>query len=39
MKRFIEYLWLFAVVFWILLTNEEECRQFEYDNGGGEIEP
>ena len=39
MKRFLECVWLIAEVIWILITDKEQRRQYEYDNGGGEIEP
>ena len=39
MKRFLECVWMIVVVCWILLTDKEERRQYDYDLGGGEIEP
>ena len=39
MKRVLECVWLSAEVCWILLIDKEERRQYEYDLGGGEIEP
>ena len=39
MKRFLESVWLIAEVCWILLIDKAERRQYDYDLGGGEIEP
>ena len=39
MKRYFECVWMVAGAFWILLTDKEQRRQYEYDLGGGEIEP
>ena len=39
MKRFLESVWLIAEVLWILWTDKTERRQYDYDLGGGEIEP
>ena len=46
MKDFFKYVWEMLVAFgvlvatiWVLMTNEEEQRQLEYDQGGGEVEP
>ena len=33
MKRYLWCVWLIAAAVWILLTDGEESRQFEYDNG------
>ena len=39
MKRYLESVWLIAGVLWVLLTDKTERRQYQYDLGGGEIEP
>ena len=39
MKRSLECVWLIAEFCWILLTDKAERRQYDYDLGGGEIEP
>lgn len=45
MKDFLKYIWEMVVAFgvlvatiWVLLTDEEQQRQLEYDQGGGERE-
>ena len=38
MKRYLECFWLIAGIVWLLLTNKDERRQYDYDLGGGEIE-
>lgn len=38
MKNFFGCLWIIFGSLWILATNEEERRQYEYDLGYGEIE-
>ena len=39
MKLCIECLCLFFETLWILLTDKEQRRQYNYDLGTGEIEP
>ena len=39
MKNILELIQVIAWVLWITFTDKEQRRQFEYDLGGGEIEP
>lgn len=38
MKNLLECVWLLCSVVWILITDKEQARQYEYDCGCGEID-
>ena len=38
MKNFFECICMVLESLWILFTDNEQQRQLDYDNGGGEIE-